>query len=292
MSTDPADDIARLAEGLQSPDFAVRLATIQALGESGRPEAVQYLLEILESTLGRWKIDRTDNLIGAIHNSIQKLGPVAFDGFYALWSSNHAKWGLAFRLMGRMVTDPRLIDLAKSVLESGDKRDHHDAMSVLGASGLPEVIPLLIRFVENEVAIFYRDLVFTNHTVAGYLSDIGEPAIPYLLEQASNSNEWVRRLVVTVLGSIGSERALSPLINACSDESSDVRGCAVRGLGQLGDPHAIPHLIPRLLDQGELGENDMGFRIYDLAAEALRRIGTPEALEAVQQWQASRENDE
>lgn len=289
MSTDPADDIARLAEGLNSPDLAVRLATIQALGESGRPEAVKYLLEIWEAFFRNvWPRaqDINDLHISAL-KALQELGPVAFDGFYALWNSDRKKWGFSLMVMGKVITDSRLLELAKSILESGDQDYHHAAMTVLGESRLPEVVPLLIKYIENDRTPYIETPDYSS--VERHLREIGETAIPYLLAEVNNSNTSVRKVVATTLGSIGGERAVIPLISACSDESNWVRGRAVQALGRLGDARAVPHLIPRLVDTEAMFQSAEIPDLDNLAAEALTKIGTPEALEAVQQWQASLE---
>jgi HEAT repeat protein len=57
-------------------------------------------------------------------------------------------------------------------------------------------------------------------------------------------------------------------------EISDIRATAANALGQIGDEKAVPGLIEALHD-----EHDPEVR--KAAREALKRIGTPEALDAI-----------
>lgn len=77
--------------------------------------------------------------------------------------------------------------------------------------------------------------------------------------------------------------AVPGLVSALSDPDGNVRRGSAWALGQIGDARAVPYLIERLDDMA----GDMfgiGERVCDTAAEALERIGTPEALEAVEAW--------
>ena len=66
------------------------------------------------------------------------------------------------------------------------------------------------------------------------------------------------------------------------DDDFDVRWVTIETLGKIGDPRAIPCLIDKLQDTRKPALEDQ--RMCDFAAEALEKIGTPEALAAVNQW--------
>lgn len=66
-------------------------------------------------------------------------------------------------------------------------------------------------------------------------------------------------------------------INALHNEDWTVQVKAVRTLGELGDPRAIPDLIEAMYDTHITS-------VSTIAASALEEIGTPEAIVAVQQW--------
>ncbi|MBM3334025.1 HEAT repeat domain-containing protein, partial [Candidatus Sumerlaeota bacterium] len=88
------------------------------------------------------------------------------------------------------------------------------------------------------------------------------------------AKEWdVRWRAAEALGSIGSEKAISPLINALTtDKESDVRGRAAEALGSIGSEKAISPLINALT-------TDKESYVRWRAAYALGSIGSEKAIE-------------
>ena len=78
------------------------------------------------------------------------------------------------------------------------------------------------------------------------------------------------------------EQKIERLIKQLQDQNEGVRVNAARALGFIGEgaKAAVPTLMPLLKDQ-----DDEGFVRSD-AAEALGKIGTPEALKAVKEYQS------
>ncbi len=74
--------------------------------------------------------------------------------------------------------------------------------------------------------------------------------------------------------------SVRPLLKALRDPDGNVRRGAAWALGVIGDERAVPGLI-RLLDDREGGLLGIGERVCDIAAEALQRIGTPQARDAL-----------
>ena len=70
------------------------------------------------------------------------------------------------------------------------------------------------------------------------------------IDELRNSPSWERRAMAAErLGKIGSARAVFPLLltlRDVKDEDADVRGAALRALGRIRDPAAIPELIEAL----------------------------------------------
>lgn len=152
------------------------------------------------------------------------------------------------------------------------------------------------------------------------LADIGAAAVPHLV--AAFDVVWevaVRKGVVGTLGLIDDPQALAALIRAAGDfelevhwaavgalkqggdvalealvlalQDDDVRlrDGAVRVLAALRDPRTVPALIEALVDDSEVNRvfvfGPVDKRICDYAATALEKIGTPDALAAVQAWE-------
>jgi HEAT repeat protein len=82
------------------------------------------------------------------------------------------------------------------------------------------------------------------------------------------------------------EVAVPVLIDSLKRRDGTVRRGAAWTLGQIGDPRAVASLI-RLLDDSGGGMFGPGDRICDVAADALAQIGTPEALDALEMWDSS-----
>ncbi|GAB4478608.1 MAG: hypothetical protein Kow00124_23230 [Anaerolineae bacterium] len=91
---------------------------------------------------------------------------------------------------------------------------------------------------------------------------------------------WNWRAIVAL-----GEAAVPGLVSALSDPDGNVRRGIVWTLGQIGDPRAVPYLIA-MLDDTAGDMFGIGERVCDAAAEALERIGTPEALDAAAAWRA------
>ncbi|MEL7609485.1 MAG: HEAT repeat domain-containing protein [Bacillota bacterium] len=99
---------------------------------------------------------------------------------------------------------------------------------------------------------------------------IGESAIEPLIASMEGENTDYTRRVIGMLGKIGGERAVGILAGYLDDP--DLGYDAVAALGDTGESSAVPYLEECL-------NNDYG--LTSRAAEALGKIGTPEAERAL-----------
>ena len=111
-----------------------------------------------------------------------------------------------------------------------------------------------------------------------------EDAIPFLIQQLqSDQDKWVRMLAAMALSAVGegTKDAVPALIQALQDQDVSVRYYAAYALGKIGQDakDAVPALIQAL-------QNDHNIRGRDSATIALEKIGTPEALKAVKEYQS------
>ena len=101
------------------------------------------------------------------------------------------------------------------------------------------------------------------------LAQIGEPAIPCLLETLAHEDWLVRLHTVEALGKIKSSTVVDPLLRVMfNDRDSAIRVDAARSLGELGDPRAVEFLITAMRDED----------IRPIAIEALGKIGDRRAV--------------
>jgi len=105
-------------------------------------------------------------------------------------------------------------------------------------------------------------------------------AVPHLADVLRDPVRGVRLAAAYSLGAIGDEQAVPELINilAASDDDRGMQLVIIKALGKLGDPRAVSPLVD-VLGSGK------SRCLSVAAAKALRRIGTPEALAAVEKWQ-------
>lgn len=77
---------------------------------------------------------------------------------------------------------------------------------------------------------------------SGFLLDVGQDELPYLLQALRYRNPEVRRLVVECLGRIGSAATLRELIQAINDPDLNVQSAAIYALGNMGPAAALATL--------------------------------------------------
>jgi HEAT repeat protein len=104
----------------------------------------------------------------------------------------------------------------------------------------------------TEIAKYIQALKHTNLSVRrdaeNALVRIGVPAIPALID-ALEEEEWhVRHSAVVVLGNIGHDSVILPLIGALEDDDMDVRRFAGYALHQIGSS-TLPALTKALRDK-------------------------------------------
>ena len=111
-----------------------------------------------------------------------------------------------------------------------------------------------------------------------YAEETQEQQVQRLIGELQGDDFNVRSYAAYILGKtrLGAKDAVPALIQALEEPA--VSYSAAMALGQIGKD-AIPALIQSLQDQD--------FRVSASAAEALVQIGTPEALEAVKEYEKS-----
>lgn len=86
-----------------------------------------------------------------------------------------------------------------------------------------------------------------------------------------------RRLAAGGLGQLKDAGAVDALMSVLNDRDDELRLEAIWALGEIGDPRAVPRLIPFLI----ANEEAHGETCKDYAAEALRKLGESQLVDAV-----------
>lgn len=176
-------------------------------------------------------------------------------------------------LLAEMFHDVRALPGLHDGLLDRDRHVQRAAANAVWEIGDADT-PALIRALHFERGSV-RDAIGEALALVGWFPDDPEADITFRLA----TRDWQ---AIVALG----EEAVPGLIAALSDPDGNVRRGAAWALGQIGDARAVPFLIDTLADTA----GDMfgiGERVCDGAAEALLRLGTPQALEAVEGWRAS-----
>ena len=167
---------------------------------------------------------------------------------------------------------PALVD----ALEDRYEPVRRNAIYALGAIGELAVDPL-IDALDAEKEAFEMEPILHICDAAHGLAAVGAPAVSALISALQDERENVRASAAYALGEMGpvAAEAVDALIALLMDESEEVRRHATSALGMIKVPTSktIPALV-KVLRNPE--DTDLAF----FAAQALTRIG-PDATEAV-----------
>lgn len=215
----------------------------------------------------------------------------------------------------------RAVDLLKVV---GDERavppliaaltDDHDTVRFLVAHALGMIGDS--RAVKPLVTALHTADPDTQWAAARALAEIGSAAVPALVALLEGDDPALRDIAAGVLGTIGDPRALTPLQRALEQHGKAdfahthhfgaasglekfgeaatpafvavlnhdeplVRARAAASLGIIRSASATDALIALLDDDAPCTKDK---RVCDVAARALAKIGTPDALRALERW--------
>jgi len=103
------------------------------------------------------------------------------------------------------------------------------------------------------------------------LTDLGSDVIePLISALGSNEEEEIRLRCAMILGFIGDDRAVEPLLDALKDRNGDVRAAAITAISDLGKEEYGKILLPYLNDSNE--------KIRLSAIVAIYNLGEPQTL--------------
>ena len=179
--------------------------------------------------------------------------------------------------LGFMRTDaaeavPALVE----ALEDSYEPMRRNAIYALGAIGKPAVEPL-IDALDSEKEAFEMEPILHICDAAHGLAATSASAVPPLISALEDERENVRASAAYALGEMGptAAEAIDGLVSLLTDESEEVRRHATSALGMIKVPvsKTVPALVKVLEDRED---TDLAF----FAAQALARIG-PDAADAV-----------
>ncbi len=234
---------------------------------------VPYNAEILWTYMWNWMYGKTDLYETDRPNAKTDVASVV----KALKSDGPNTRMKAANELGFMRTDaveavPALVE----ALEDSYEPVRRNAIYALGAIGKPAVEPLTDAL-NSEKEAFEMEPILHICDPAHGLAATGASAVPALISALEDERENVRASAAYALGEMGpiAAEAVDGLIALLTDESAEVRRHATSALGMIKVPvvKTVPALVKVLEDRED---TDLAF----FAAQALTRIG-PDATEAV-----------
>lgn len=250
-------------DALRDDWIIVREAAAEALGQMKATEAVDSLIEVLESD-SSVDVRRLAGLALVAIGDPQAVAPLLALG---LSQPTQRLWTLeATARLGR----PAIPALSKA-LSHADPGMRLDAATVLGKIKDSAAVKPLVAALRDNVG-----LVRAHATEA--LGHIADPrVIPHFIHLLSDEEPGVVASAAFGLSRVCDETALVPLLTTLKDADPTVRAFAATALGKIGDARALKGLLPRLADKEEV--SDVKLQV----ARALGRIGHASAFAALRE---------
>jgi HEAT repeat protein len=152
------------------------------------------------------------------------------------------------------------------------ERDYMDmrGMRDRATNSLVQIGPVAVPALLNAL---YHEQYEVNLGAAVALRKIGSPAIPSLSRALHHEDAKARGWATSALQSYeNANAALRELLSVLHDDEYMVRIGAIIALGESKNPDAVPSLVELLDDKA----------VSQFALEALTKIGTPDALKALE----------
>lgn len=173
---------------------------------------------------------------------------------------------------------PGVVEKLESCLYRNDETEIRSAVYSLGKIG-----PTALKTIHNLIPLLEKDGPELSKAVSWTLSMLGPDAVPDLITAVKSAHVNVRTGCISALGNMGpiAEASLTEMMKCLSDETSLVRIEAAKAIGNLRAVSSIARCIEPL----NIALSDEDPDVRWTAAEALRKIGTDDALKAWASYQ-------
>ncbi|MEW6599360.1 MAG: DUF3859 domain-containing protein [Nitrospirota bacterium] len=224
-------------EAMTHQNTYIAEAALEALGMMPYPESISYLIEYIAQG------DKPR--IYEARNSLIRIGELSVT---PMIESLRKEKGMRlrniqneFKYIMREIGKPSITYLAKALKDKNPavKRYAIEALSLLKAV---EAVKPMVN------ALYDKDAQVRSYAES-YLKDMGAQAVKRLLPLMNEKDPVVRLSALRILGTLGEERALDPLLKALgNDKLRSVASEAIEPLGGIKHSRALKTLIQLLKD--------------------------------------------
>ena len=223
--------VAPLIEALREENPWVRMAAVEALGQTGNSSAVAPLVEALR--------DEEPSIRSTAIKSLGEIGDARSVAtlIKALGDGNMRM--TAIKALGQTGDVSAVAPLVEALTHENLRRSAIEALGEIGDAGA--VAPLVETLRDEDC--------WVREAASMALGKIGDPsAVAPLAEALRDEDSRVRRAATEALGEIGDARAVVPLVEAL--RVLDIQKVASKALGRIGDAAFAP-LVEALSDDRE-----------------------------------------
>jgi len=186
---------------LEDPQIEVRQAAARALGSTGHPQALYYLMVALEDPF--WWYER-ENEANVLLDAIHGMGTLALDPLLeALKTSEATVRRFAAVLLGRLADESAIEPLRMALY------DTHFDVGRAAAASLAGFGPLGLKRLAE--AIHHPEPWLRQHAIYGLTLSADKRIVPLILEMTNDPDRDVQKQAVQSLGELGDKRALPTL---------------------------------------------------------------------------------
>lgn len=290
--------IQPLIRALTDPEHWVQVYAVNSLVQLGTP-AVKPIINLLANSEPWMQHTAAKMLV--------RLGQASVEPLIQLLTHSDANVRIHVVESLEQLVDIRAIEPLIQALADPDWQVSAHAIRAVSNLGEPAIEPLIYALAEPDEDIATR--------AADALSRIGKSAVEPLIRVLAHPDARVRFNAIDALEKLGDLRAVEPLIRTLDDTNWGVRAHAMIALGTLRDLRAVEPLIHILVDDPNKDIHSVAAQALSLLGDvravkplinalessniwtwipfydALSRIGTPEAIAAVEAWRSEGRDD-
>jgi HEAT repeat protein len=269
----------KLVRFFNDPNVSTRFLALDAIGSMH-----EAAIATLPALIKVFQEDKDPSIQEKAGRTIGFLGPAAASAsplmIASLKDTNVViRRGAAAALAGLVPEQPEALAALREALKDIDPGVRMNALAALAALGersRPAMADVIVCLNDSNDGV----CMFATRTLAAMKADAKTALKPLLAVLTGGRIVEVKREAAAAIGSMGSTaaKAVPALKTALQDSNPSLRGVAAIALGQIGpsaEP-AVPSLIKLL--------NDKESWIAQRSAEALMSIGSPEAVNAAEQY--------